>query len=153
MDGKVPVITATVSFGMGVDKASVRYRYLLGFCQFIQDPGPNFFHPGSEFFAILDAGFTSKNLSILTKKILFLRSGLFIPDPDPDFLPSRIQGSKRHRIPDPDPQHWILYCRSGSACLMILETSTGYKHSYSGQVCTGHFLPSISFECIQLYAG
>jgi hypothetical protein len=31
MDGKVPVITATVSFGMGVDKASVRYRYLLGF--------------------------------------------------------------------------------------------------------------------------
>ncbi len=25
MDGKVPVITATVSFGMGVDKASVRY--------------------------------------------------------------------------------------------------------------------------------
>jgi hypothetical protein len=31
MDGKVPVITATVSFGMGVDKASVRYRHLLGF--------------------------------------------------------------------------------------------------------------------------
>jgi hypothetical protein len=30
MDGKVPVITATVSFGMGVDKASVRYLYLLG---------------------------------------------------------------------------------------------------------------------------
>jgi hypothetical protein len=31
-----------------------------------------------------------------------------IPDPDPDFLPildigSRTQGSKRHRIPDPDP--------------------------------------------------
>ena len=25
MDGKVPVITATVSFGMGVDKASVRF--------------------------------------------------------------------------------------------------------------------------------
>jgi len=24
MDGKVPVITATVSFGMGVDKATVR---------------------------------------------------------------------------------------------------------------------------------
>ncbi len=28
---------------------------------------------------------------------------LFIPDPDPDFYPSRIQGSKRHRIPV--PQH------------------------------------------------
>ena len=24
MDGKVPVITATISFGMGVDKSSVR---------------------------------------------------------------------------------------------------------------------------------
>jgi hypothetical protein len=23
------------------------------------------------------------------------------------FYPSRIQGSKRHRIPDPDPQHWL----------------------------------------------
>jgi hypothetical protein len=30
---------------------------------------------------------------------------LFIPDPDADFLPSRIQGSKRLPIPDPDPQH------------------------------------------------
>jgi len=29
--------------------------------------------------------------------------------PDPDFYPSRIQGSKstQSRIPDPDPQHWI----------------------------------------------
>jgi hypothetical protein len=27
------------------------------------------------------------------------------PIPDPG---SRIQGSKRHRIPDPDPQHWYL---------------------------------------------
>ncbi len=40
-----------------------------------------------------------------------ISSGLFILDPD--FLPVRIQGSKRHRIPDPDPQHWIKsYLRS-----------------------------------------
>ncbi len=40
-------------------------------------------------------------------KLLEIWSGLFIPDPDLDFFyPSRIQGSKRHRIPDPDPQHW-----------------------------------------------
>ncbi len=27
------------------------------------------------------------------------------------FYPSRIQGSKRHRIPDPDPQHWsYVFC-------------------------------------------
>jgi hypothetical protein len=31
---------------------------------------------------------------------------MFIPDPDFFFPPaSRIQGSKMHRIPDPDPQH------------------------------------------------
>lgn len=28
MSGKIPVITATISFGMGVDKASVRYGIL-----------------------------------------------------------------------------------------------------------------------------
>jgi hypothetical protein len=34
---------------------------------------------------------------------------LFIPDPDPDpdFYTSRITGSKRHRIPD--PQHWLKF--------------------------------------------
>jgi hypothetical protein len=36
--------------------------------------------------------------------------GLFIPDPDADFLPSRIPGSKRHPIPDPG---------SGSATLVV----------------------------------
>jgi hypothetical protein len=32
---------------------------------------------------------------------------LLIPDPDPTSAPSRIQdpGGKKHRIPDPDPQH------------------------------------------------
>jgi hypothetical protein len=33
--------------------------------------------------------------------------GCFIPDPDPTIAPSRIRGVKKHRIPDPDPQHWI----------------------------------------------
>jgi hypothetical protein len=35
---------------------------------------------------------------------------MFSPDPDLDFFThpgSRIQGSKRHRIPDPDPQHFL----------------------------------------------
>ncbi len=32
---------------------------------------------------------------------------MFIPNLDLDFYPSRIQGSKRHRITDPDPEHWI----------------------------------------------
>jgi hypothetical protein len=30
-----------------------------------------------------------------------------IRDPEKTYSGSRIQGSKRHRIPDPDPQHWL----------------------------------------------
>ncbi len=76
-------------------------------------------YPGSEFLPSRIPDSASKNLSILTKKIvsklLKIWSGLFIPDPDPNFLPipvprSRIQGSERHRIPDPDPQHCWWLC-------------------------------------------
>jgi hypothetical protein len=77
-------------------------------------------------FSIPDPGSASKNLSISTQnngfqglgnmiRIVHPGSGsrtailIFypsrIPDRDPDFYPSRIQGSKRHRIPDPDLQH------------------------------------------------
>jgi hypothetical protein len=31
-----------------------------------------------------------------------------IRDPEKTCSGSRIQGPKRHRIPDPDPQHWLL---------------------------------------------
>jgi hypothetical protein len=34
-----------------------------------------------------------------------MRSLLRIPDPK--FFPSRFLGSKKHQIPDPDPQHWL----------------------------------------------
>jgi hypothetical protein len=83
-------------------------------------PDPTFFHPGSRIdlspFRIPDPESASKNLSILNpqkiKKIV-LSSRKYdpscssrIPDLDADFLPipdpgSWIQGSKRHRIPDP----------------------------------------------------
>jgi hypothetical protein len=33
--------------------------------------------------------------------------GSEIRDPEKTYSGSRIQGSKRHRIPDPDPQHCI----------------------------------------------
>ncbi len=84
---------------------------------------PNFSHPGSEFLPsrIRDTGririkefkyFNQKMVSKLSE----IWSRLFIPYPDPDFLPILdpgfkgqkrpcTQGSKRHRIPDPDPQH------------------------------------------------
>ena len=71
-------------------------------------------YPGSRIriFSIPDPGSASKNLGILTQKLVSKHSEicfeLFIPDPDPDFFyPSRIPGSKGHRIPDPDPQHCL----------------------------------------------
>jgi hypothetical protein len=45
----------------------------------------------------------------LSKKLLKIWSwdpGSEIRDPEKTYSGSRIQGSKRHRIPDPDPQHW-----------------------------------------------
>jgi hypothetical protein len=63
--------------------------------------------PGSRVPKILDPHkriqvfLTQKSVSKLSEKW----SRMFILDPDPDFFPSRIQGSKKHWIPD--PQHCI----------------------------------------------
>jgi hypothetical protein len=82
--------------------------------------------PGSELSPsrIPDPGSSSKNLSILTQKKTkkwFLSCKKYdpgcssrIPDPDAGFLPipdsgSRIQGSKRHPIPDPGSGSAILH--------------------------------------------
>jgi hypothetical protein len=63
------------------------------------------------------------NQKIVTKpsKIRDPRSG--IRDPEKTYSGSRIQGSKRHLIPDPDPQHcyaliwlsWMIRIRIGNA--------------------------------------
>jgi hypothetical protein len=45
--------------------------------------------------------FYPKKLSLSSKKY-----GFGIRDPEKTYSRSRIQGSKRHRIPDPDLQHW-----------------------------------------------
>ncbi len=63
-------------------------------------------------FFIPDPGSASKNLSILTPKKLFLNSRKYDPGCSSriwilTLYPSRIPGSKRRRIPDPDPQHWL----------------------------------------------
>ena len=54
-------------------------------------------------------------VEVFTQKIFNMLSNIWIWDPgseirDPEktYSGSRIQGSKRHRIPDPDPQHWPL---------------------------------------------
>ncbi len=43
-------------------------------------------------------------IELFTLKNMALGSG--IRDPEKTYSGSRIPGSKRHRIPDPDPQHW-----------------------------------------------
>jgi len=60
-------------------------------------PDRTFFHPGSE---LSPSRIRIKEFKYFNPKKWFLNSGLFIPDPG-----SRIQGSKRHRIRDHDPQH------------------------------------------------
>ncbi len=49
--------------------------------------------------------FYPKNVTKLLK-IRVRDPGSEIRDPEKTYSGSRIQGSKRHRIPDPDPQHW-----------------------------------------------
>ncbi len=49
----------------------------------------------------------------IVKKLLKIWSwdpGSEIRDPEKIYSGSRIQGSKRHRIPDPDPQHCYKHC-------------------------------------------
>ncbi len=60
-------------------------------------------------------------VEVFTQKIFNMLSNIWVWDPgsgirdpgseirDPEkiYSGSRIQGSKRHRIPDPDPQHWL----------------------------------------------
>jgi hypothetical protein len=40
------------------------------------------------------------------KKIVIMLSKIWVWDPGSGKNLFQIQGSKRHRIPDPDPQHW-----------------------------------------------
>jgi hypothetical protein len=68
------------------------------------------FIPDPNFFPSRIPEFNYFNQKIVSK-LSEIWSGMFIPDPDPPgsdlgFYLSRIQRSKRLRIPDPDPQHW-----------------------------------------------
>jgi hypothetical protein len=84
---------------------------------FLLDPGFEIFYPGSQ---IPDPGSGSAtknlnifNLKIAASKLSAILYGIFIPDPDFPSDPgseSQIQGSrkhKKHRFPDPHPQHWF----------------------------------------------
>ncbi len=61
--------------------------------------------------------FTQKVVAKLSK-IWVWDPGSEIRDPEWVYSGSRIQGSKRHRIPDPDPQHWLVgIIQSGTWCV------------------------------------
>jgi hypothetical protein len=82
---------------------------------FIPDPGSDFYPSRIRTVSIPDFGSSSKNLNILTPKKAkkwFLSSKKYDPGCSSrirvltfSHAGSRIQGSKRHPIPDPDPQH------------------------------------------------
>ncbi len=46
---------------------------------------------------------------VFAQKIVTKLSKIRVWDPGPGINLSRIQGSQRHRIPDPDPHHWKIY--------------------------------------------
>ncbi len=96
--------------------------------------------PGSTRF--LDLGSASKNFSILTQKIVSklseILSGMFIPDPGSWFFThpgSQIQGSKRHRITDPDPQHWLWTCVSLGGAVLPLHCWDLYGALFTAWSC------------------
>ncbi len=68
-------------------------------------PDPNFFYPGSRIWIFSISDPNQRILSILTQKIVSelseIWSGLFVPDPDPDFLPIPDPGSRDKKAPGP----------------------------------------------------
>ncbi len=84
-------------------------------------PDPNNFHPGSRVTNIPGAWIRIriKELKYFNPKICFNALGNMIRDVHPGFgswylthSGSRIQGSKRHWIPDPDSKHCLVGCLS-----------------------------------------
>jgi hypothetical protein len=55
----------------------------------------------------------SRIIELFTQKFVTKLSKIWVwdpgsenPDPEKNLSRIRVQGSKSHRIPDPDPQHW-----------------------------------------------
>ncbi len=152
----------------------------LGSLSQIQDPGSEFFpsqipdtgskffpswipDPRSEFFPsrVLDPGSASKNLSILTKKIVSqlseIWSGFSIPDPEPDFLPIpnpdlvfQIPNPGVEKAPEPwsqvpdlDSQHWRFWLYSGCRGYRWLLTFNGrccLNNSFNGSALRSFYV-------------
>ncbi len=139
---------------------------------FIPDPGSDFFPSRIRTVSIPDPGSASKNLSILTPKKpkkWFLSSRKYDPgcssrisDPGSGCWlsthpGSRIQGSKRHRIPAPDPQHCLslgLHKGRPSYRRSLQPSKKNIQHFITWKFCpfflffVGHFCPPGSGSAI-----
>ncbi len=109
---------------------------------FIPDPGSEYCPSKIRTFSIPDHGSASKNWSVLTKKMVsklsVMWSGLFIPDPDPDFLPIPDPGSRgqkgtgsRIRIRNtllwiPYPAKWRLHRPHSALVRCFLSTTRNH---------------------------
>jgi hypothetical protein len=129
---------------------------------FIQDPGSDFFPSRIRFFSFPDPGFDPgsgsalKNLSILTQetdiKLSPKRSGMFIQDHGSwlwifSHPGSRIQGSKKHRIPDPRSGSRIPDPDSQHFCQVIfkkvLKIEAPLVHTPNGIDCSSRAVPTL----------
>jgi hypothetical protein len=101
-------------------------------------PDQNFFHPGSRIQGQKDFRFPRirriKEFRYLTQKIVSkfseILSGMFIPDPDLDFLPSRIPDPGVKKAPDQDPQHCFPGCNpylNGFCLAFLVQTLAQLK--------------------------
>ncbi len=79
-------------------RASI-YEQCYGSGMFVPDPGSEFFHPGSRIKMMPDPDPHIRILCIFNPKNCFKALGNMIRGVHP--------GSKKHRILDPDPQHWL----------------------------------------------
>jgi hypothetical protein len=158
------VRTAVRSFGPGPCSPSTANRTTRYRTTSVADPGclsripdPTFFHPGSRIrsVSITDPGSSSKNLSILTPKKpkkLFLSSKKYdpgcssrIPDPDADFLTSRIPDPGVKKAPDPVSRIRI---RNTAGNCRTLLTDQPQGRYYRLIFVKAHKLPNVAAPAI-----
>ncbi len=88
-------------------------------------------------------------IELFTQKIVTKLSkyGFGIRDPEKTYSGSRIQGSKRHRVPDPDQQNWFKLI--SSAFLVPIITTSLYGRNRSASDLQKPMLAIMKFNQLQ----
>jgi hypothetical protein len=91
-------------------------------------------------------------IELFTKKIVKKLLKIWVWDPGSGKNLFRTQGSKRHRIPDPDPQHCRIQCfidlqkKCGSRQISVADLDPGsgaFLTPGSGMVFSGSWIPDL----------